>query len=123
MREELPLAIQPKVARQNSVERRVRMSDVPRLEPGDHLDQTTFHERYEAMGESVRAELMGGVVYMPSPVGMRHSGSGGSMFYWLKHYDVGTPGVAAHDNATVILGEDDEVQPDGLLAILPEFGG
>lgn len=41
---------------------------LPGLEPGDHLDQRTFHERYKAMPEHVRAELIGGVVYMPSPV-------------------------------------------------------
>jgi len=27
---------------------------IPLLEPGDHLDQKTFHERYEAMPEDVK---------------------------------------------------------------------
>jgi hypothetical protein len=35
---------------------------MPPLEPGDRLDQKTFHERYEAMPEHVKAELIGGVV-------------------------------------------------------------
>ena len=35
---------------------------IPSLEPGDHLDQKTFHARYEAIPENVRAELIGGVV-------------------------------------------------------------
>jgi hypothetical protein len=37
------------------------------LENGDHLDQPTFHARYQAMPEHCRAELIGGIVYMPSP--------------------------------------------------------
>ena len=45
--------------------------DLPPLVNGDHLDQKTFHERYEAMPE-VRAELIGGIVYMSSPQKMRH---------------------------------------------------
>ncbi|MBI2480657.1 MAG: hypothetical protein HYV60_19140, partial [Planctomycetia bacterium] len=31
---------------------------IPPLEPGDHLDQKTFHVRYEAMPEDVKAELI-----------------------------------------------------------------
>jgi hypothetical protein len=30
-------------------------SPLPRLEAGDHLDQATFHERYEAMSASSMA--------------------------------------------------------------------
>jgi hypothetical protein len=42
---------------------------IPPLEAGDRLDQRAFHERYERMGPGVRAELIGGEVHMPSPVG------------------------------------------------------
>ena len=41
---------------------------LPPLVAGQHLDQPTFHERYEAMPPETWAELVGGVVYMPSPV-------------------------------------------------------
>lgn len=34
-----------------------------------------------------------------------------------------TPGLEAGDNATVILGDEDEVQPDLFLRILPRHGG
>jgi hypothetical protein len=44
-----------------------RNTDLPPLVNGDHLDQKTFHERYEAMPPDVRAELIGGIVYMSSP--------------------------------------------------------
>lgn len=36
-----------------------------RLEAGDHLNQVTFHERYEAMPSEFCAELTGGVVFVP----------------------------------------------------------
>ncbi len=35
----------------------------------------------------------------------------------------GTPGFEASDNATVVLGEENEPQPDLFLRILPQFGG
>ncbi|MCA9185507.1 MAG: hypothetical protein R3E01_20195 [Pirellulaceae bacterium] len=35
----------------------------PVLEPGDHLDQPTFHARYELMPETIKAELINGVVF------------------------------------------------------------
>src|SRR6202035_5074153 len=57
-----------------SAARRTRTpkKDLPPLVNGDHLDQKTFHERYEAMPE-VRAELIGGIVYiMSSPQRNRH---------------------------------------------------
>src|SRR5262245_15062541 len=40
-----------------------RTKTLPPLENGDHLDQPTFHARYEAMPEDCRAELIGGIVY------------------------------------------------------------
>ena len=43
---------------------------LPPLMNGDHLDQKTFHERYEAM-TCVRAELIGGIVYLSSPQKLR----------------------------------------------------
>src|SRR5438034_1177176 len=37
------------------------------LENGDHLTAEEFHRRYEAMPELKKAELINGVVYLPSP--------------------------------------------------------
>src|SRR2546421_144381 len=45
----------------------------PTLEQGDHLDQKTFHELYEQTPENVKAELIEGVVYIPSPVRLQHA--------------------------------------------------
>jgi Uma2 family endonuclease len=91
---------------------------LPGLEPGDHLDQPTFHERYKAMPEHVRAELIGGVVYMPSPVKAAHGEVHGELVTWLKLYKAATPGTRAFDNSTQILGEDSEPQPDAALIVV-----
>ena len=52
----------------------VFMPPLPALEPGDHLDQATFHARYEASPAHVRAELIEGIVYHAvSSLNCRHS--------------------------------------------------
>src|SRR5215475_6199165 len=95
---------------------------VPPLENGDHLDQKTFHERYEAMPEDVHAELIGGIVYMASPMKRRHGRYGARMIHWLAEYEANTPGTEVLDNTTHILGDESEPEPDGCLFILPECG-
>jgi Uma2 family endonuclease len=98
-------------------------NDIPPLENGDHLDQPTFHERYAAMPPGTRAELIGGVVHMPSPVRRNHGSHTLEVAGWLRDYKLHTPGVEALDNATTILGEWSEPQPDFSLLIAPECGG
>jgi len=44
---------------------------VPPLEPGDRLSRSEFERRYAAMPQLKKAELIEGVVYMPSPVRFR----------------------------------------------------
>ncbi len=93
------------------------------LVEGQRLDQPTFHAIYEAMPPNTRAELIDGVVYMPSPVGMSHGMAHIPILVWLAYYKEKTPGVQVMDNATTILGWKSEPQPDGLLRIMPECGG
>src|SRR4051794_3644236 len=100
----------------------IRVESPPLVE-GDHLDQPEFHRRYEAMPGGTKAELIDGVVSMPSPVSSDHSISHAAIIYWLFHYSASTLGVAVHDNATTVLGRRSEPQPDALLRIRPEFGG
>jgi Uma2 family endonuclease len=97
--------------------------DPPPLEPGDHLDQKTFHARYEAMPENIKAELIGGVVYMPAAMKRRHGRHHVLLIRWLSEYEEYTPGVEAYDNTTTIMADDSEPQPDAALIILPERGG
>jgi Uma2 family endonuclease len=97
---------------------------VPRLENGDHLDQKTFHARYEAMPKGVKAELIGGRVYIAaSPVLTPHGRPHGQLMAWLANYQAATPGTDALDNTTTILGDDSQPQPDACLLIVPECGG
>lgn len=104
-------------------QRRSRKKELPPLENGDHLDQKTFHERYEAMPPNVRAELIGGIVFMSSPMKRKHSRHGIRLSQWLAGYEDATPGTEALEGATGILGQDSELQPDGCLLLLPEYGG
>jgi Uma2 family endonuclease len=93
------------------------------LVAGQRLDQAEFHRRYEAMPPGVRAELIDGVVYMPSPVSREHAHADVNAIGWLLHYRHRTPGVEVLGDATTILGRKSEPQPDVLLRILPECGG
>jgi Uma2 family endonuclease len=96
---------------------------VPPLVPGQRLDQPTFHLRYEAMPPGTWAELVDGVVYMPSPVRLDHGLPDDVVSYWLVHYWRHTPGLRSGKNVTTILGDSGEVQPDSQLRIPAERGG
>lgn len=97
-------------------------TDPPPLVNGDHLDQKTFHARYAARPE-LRAELIGGIVYVSSPQKLRHGYFHGSLAGLANEYAVATPGTEIGVNTTAILGPDAEPQPDTYLYILPECGG
>jgi hypothetical protein len=93
---------------------------IPLLENGDRLDQKTFHERYEATPEHVRAELIGGIVYMASPLRLHRGQVTLDLNWFLTHYIVATPGTDGADNPTLILGPESEPQPDCCLFIMPQ---
>ncbi|MBI4658986.1 MAG: Uma2 family endonuclease [Verrucomicrobia bacterium] len=94
------------------------------LENGDLLTRAEFERRYEAMPEVKKAELIEGVVFMPSTVRIkRHGAPQSAIIGWLLHYAAYTPGVEVGDNASVRLDLDNEPQPDAILRILPEAGG
>ena len=106
----------------STTERKARPA-VPPLVEGRRLDRGTFHELYEAMPPEVRAELIGGVVRMPSPVGPEHGRAHVPVIVWLDRYAEATPGVEVLDNTSTALDDLSEPQPDALLRILPEYGG
>jgi Uma2 family endonuclease len=93
------------------------------LVEGQRLDQPAFHALYEAMPPGTRAELIDGVVCMPSPVGPDHGEAQVPIIVLLSYYAENTPGTMVLDNATTILGWKSEPQPDAVLRILPECGG
>jgi Uma2 family endonuclease len=96
---------------------------LPPLQPGERLDQATFHERYGAMPRGVRAELIGGIVYMPSPLRSSHGDRHSEIQSWLTIYKGNSPGTRVLDNSSVILGPADELQPDACLLVLPQHQG
>jgi len=97
---------------------------IPPLEQGDRLSRQEFHRRYEAMTNVKKAELIEGVVNMPSPAKLKKHGKPQiAMAGWLVNYAAQHPKTEAADNATVMLDFDNEYQPDLLLRILPEHGG
>jgi hypothetical protein len=94
------------------------------LEPGDRLSREEFERRYDAMPNLRKAELIEGVVYMPSPVRLRrHGRPSRHLSAWLGVYEAATLGVMGADNATTRLHLDNDPQPDASLFIDPEYGG
>jgi Uma2 family endonuclease len=93
------------------------------LVDGQHLSQAEFHALYEATSPEVRAELIDGVVSMPSPARLEHGDAQLAVLIWLDYYAESTPGVRAAGSVTTILSPRSEPQPDALLRILAERGG
>lgn len=96
--------------------------DAPPLEPGDKLTRQQFLARWELHPEIKRAELIGGIVFMPSPVSLDHGDMENDVGAWVGVYKAATPGTAAGHSTTTFL-RDDTLQPDLNLRILPEYGG
>jgi hypothetical protein len=97
---------------------------IPPLEPGDELTRSEFERRYEAMPELKKAELIEGVVHMPSPVRWNHHASPhADLMGWLAYYRAYTPHVRVGDNGTLRLDMENEPQADGAMIIEPECGG
>lgn len=98
-------------------------TDPVELENGDRMSREEFHRAYERAPKNFKAELIGGVVHVPSPLRRLHGSRHLRIGTLLSVYEGNTPGVEAGDNTTILLGEQSEPQPDLYLRILPEFGG
>jgi Uma2 family endonuclease len=109
---------------QPTPQRRAKPVGPPPLTAGDRLTRPEFERIYQAHPEINRAELIEGVVYMPSPVhftkhGLPHS----YLITWLGVYCAATPGLSPGDNVTVRLDFENVVQPDAVLRLDPKLGG
>ena len=101
----------------------VRSRPAPTLENGDRLTRAEFERRYEARPDLKKAELIEGVVHMPSPTRFTgHARPHAAIMLWLGTYAAATPGVQVSDNPTVRLDLDNEPQPDAALLIDPQAG-
>jgi Uma2 family endonuclease len=97
---------------------------IPPLKDGDRLTRAEFERRYIAMPDLKKAELIGGVVHVASPVRQRFHGRQHShLNFWLCAYEGRTAGVEVGDNSTIRLDLENMPQPDGLLFVQPEHGG
>jgi Uma2 family endonuclease len=98
--------------------------NLPPLENGDRLTRDEFEQRYGAMRQVRKAELIEGVVYMASALRFRsHGQPHGNLATWMGFYQVMTPGVELGIEPTVRLDWTNEPQPDAVLLIEPERGG
>jgi Uma2 family endonuclease len=97
---------------------------IPSLVNGDRLTQIEFERRYHAAPEVKKAQLVEGIVFMPSPVRFpHHSAPHLKLGMWIGAYSVDTAGTAAGSDPTIRLDSDNEFQPDLAMCILPEAGG
>lgn len=100
----------------------IPVTTIPPLKSGDRLARAEFERRYHVMPWVKKAELIEGVVYMPSPLRVKsHGAPQAYLMGWLAVYTAATPGVGLYDNATVRLDADNEPQPDAVLRL--ETGG
>jgi Uma2 family endonuclease len=106
-----------------------RRSPTPLPEPlplqnGDRLSRAEFERRYRAHPEIKKAELIEGVVYVPSPVRLStHAAPHYIIIGWLGSYQAATPYVKGADNATLRLDLENEPQPDVVVWLDPAVGG
>ena len=97
-------------------------SETRELKEGAKLTRDEFMRLWEMNPRIKRAELIGGIVYMPSPLSARHGGMDINVGCWICTYKAATPGLDGEQNATTYLLES-VPQPDVSLRILPEYGG
>jgi Uma2 family endonuclease len=93
------------------------------LRAGDTLTRAEFLRRWKQHPEIKYAELIGGIVYMPSPLTRQHGVTDKASGGWLWVYHVHTPGTETGTNATTLMEGEAAPQPDEYLRILPEYGG
>ncbi len=89
---------------------------------GERLSRDEFFERWERLPDLKRAELIGGIVYMPSPLSKRHSSGECLCIYCVRHYSAHTVGCESGCHASWFMLED-MPQPDAFLCISPKHGG
>lgn len=90
------------------------------LESGDRLTREEFHHRYSCRPDIRRAELIGGVVYVPSPMRFVQYDQPNTLVNgWLFTYRRHAPGVQQGSGGTIYLDDASEVQPDAYLFFDP----
>jgi Uma2 family endonuclease len=92
------------------------------LAAGDRLTRGEFFRRWEALPHIKRAELIGGKVFIMSPVSSAHGETAGLLNTVTFLYAAATPGCKQMGAATCVLA-DDVVEPDAGIRLLEKHGG
>ncbi|HEX2749734.1 MAG TPA: Uma2 family endonuclease, partial [Verrucomicrobiales bacterium] len=93
------------------------------LEAGDRLRTGEFLRRYEAEALLKKAQLIEGIVHMPSPVrASLHAIPDSLIQGWLSFFAAFHPGVESLTNATLLLDSENAPQPDAILCSTPRKG-
>jgi Uma2 family endonuclease len=95
----------------------------PLLRDGDRLTRDEFLRRWERLPELKRAELIDGVVYMPSPISYVHDNYHFRLNCWLGFYVMETPDCRGGNSGTWLMAPDSAPQPDLTLTRTSESGG
>ena len=93
------------------------------LREGEHLTPDEFLHRWDAMPDLKRAELVDGIVHMPSPLSYIHGDFEPRLSGWLTFYRLFTPQCVLLGNVTTRMSHDSVPQPDLSLRIPAELGG
>jgi hypothetical protein len=128
LREGANLASEVVVTRADQLARKTarpaRRRDLPQLRSGDELSLDEYLERYEAMPEGTRAELIDGVVFMSAAaLHAPHASFHAWLLGLLTNYALETPGCQPLIGPTLILGPKGAPEPDAALRLIPEAGG
>lgn len=92
------------------------------LHNGDEMTQPEFFRLY-SRSTGFRAELIDGTVYVREPLSNTHGVNHTRLSTILGLYESETEGVQVSNSASVILSSVDEVQPDLLVRVLPDYQG
>jgi len=95
----------------------------PLLSPGDRMGLEEFLERWYRMPGLKFAELIDGVVYMPSPLSRPHAKRDSLLHVFLFHYAARAGDCELLPNATWKMGRRSAPQPDLSLRRVQLFGG
>lgn len=82
------------------------------LAPGDCMGREEFLRRWEQMPHLKFAELIEGVVYMPSPVSIPNARFDGLLSGLVFYYAAHVPGVESLANASWLMKRGNAPQPD-----------
>ena len=98
------------------------LHDPALLAPGDRMSRDEFLARWYQMPSLKFAELIDGLVYMPSPLSVQHGDWDNLAGFLMRSYANKTPVCKATSQPTCLM-LDSSPQPDCVLRIRPEFGG